>query len=922
MKATEEDGFSRDIPTGYPLHAMPLLRTKLRIPPVHPLSIPRPHLMARLHRSKEFKLTLVSAPTGFGKTTLLSEWATQCAHPVLWISLNESDNDPAHFWTYMIDALVSLAGQTDEKAQALLSFTSVESILAAVTGIAAAISQEFMLILDDYHTIQNPQIHSAFTLLLEYLPAHMHICLASRTRPPLPLARLRAYRQLYELRPEALLFTLEEIEMFLTRTLGQELSPGQAVAIKTRTEGWVAIIYLVAIWLQEQKEGWQALERMPGDQRYILEYLTEEVLQQQPQAVQEFLLKTSILAQFNSNLCNAVTGQSDAQVLLEQIERANLFLVPLDQQQSWYGYHQLFRAYLRARLEQVFSDLVPLLHKRARAWYEQQGMTAEAVTHALAVGDFEHTTESILKVGEKMLMRGEIDTLLSWLKALPEEFVRLSPPLCLFYAWSLMMVGQFDAAEMWLGNLDDIDKEKDCMPELPRQDLTSWDIIPYVPSIIAVLRAHIAIFWGEISRVANFTLQAQETLPQENVFVLSLNMLNLGVAKWLGRDVSGAEAAFTAAATSGRHLDNNYVMLAADCGLVMTQMMQGKRRRAFAIAQQALQLAAKHKNYLSPFSMYLYTETSQLFYEWNKLEEAAHYAHEALAYGDKENMDIQMYSYALLSRIELARGNLDEAQKFIVRAEEGLLYSQHRPWISARLAEQLVELALVRKDLHKAEYWSQLPELQQFGSLAVILPMRVLLAKNQPREALRLAQVYLQDSEQHGRLLPMILQARAYQDLDEASEAARILDEALRLAEPEGYIRFFLNEGPQMARMLHSQLKRYEEQHIAGAHATAGDSSVRGKLSRYVYLLLDEFAKERPQKLVSSPLLDGQSDQLSRRELDILRSMTIGLSNEEIAQRMVIAENTVRWHIKNIYSKLQVHNRAQAILKAQSLRLF
>ena len=905
------------------LRSIPLLQTKLHIPPVHPMSIPRPRLMAQLHKSRAFKLTLISAPTGFGKTTLLSEWAGHHTLPVTWVSLNESDNDPARFWAYFIAALTSLLDHTEasERIMELLYQDSVEAILAEIINLIASISQEFMLILDDYHTIQNPQIHTALTSLLEYLPAHMHICISSRTRPPLPLPRLRAYRQLHELRPTDLLFTLEEIETFLARALGQEPPPDQASIIKMRTEGWIAILHLVAIWLQEQQDGWEALERIPSNHRYILDYLAEEVLQRQPQTVQSFLLQTSVLAQFNSDLCADVTGQSEAWLLLEQIEQANLFIIPLDSQQHWYSYHQIFRTFLHERLERLLPDLLPSLHRRACAWYEQHGMPSEAITHALAIQDFEKAAEIILKDGENLLMRGEFSTLISWLKALPEEFVRLYPLLCLFYACSLMMIGQFDAAEIWIKNIDYIDKKTSFIPATMQQSLEPKEQAPFVRNLISVLRAHIAIFWGEISDVANLTLQAQDALPQESTFAQSLNLLNVGVAQWLAGDIGVAEETFTAAEANGKLLQNNYIILAADCGLTLTHMMRGKRRLAFAIAQQALQLSSKHRSYLSPFSIYLYTETSYLLYEWNRLDEATYYAQEVLVYGEKHNMDVLMYSYTILSCIKQAQGDFAEAQVLLQRAEECIARSQRRPWVLSRLAEQYVRLALACNDISCAEHWAQVPYLHQFGSLAVILPMRVFLAKNQPCEALKLAQMYLPGAERKpGGLMPVILQARAYQQLGKMSEALHMLDCALRQAEPEGYIRFFLDEGSAFAQLLRLQLETYERQTRQYRHASS-----RTGLIRYVRLLLAEFAKEERAPSASSGkparLPAGLPDELSERELEVLRCITAGLSNQEIARQIIVAESTVKWHVKNIYSKLQVHNRAQAIIEAQKLQL-
>lgn len=911
----------QEIAAAQSLYRFTAQRTRLDIPPIHPLSIRRPRLITRLDKSREFKVTLISAPTGFGKTTLLSTWASQSSLTVFWISLNESDNDPVHFWTYFINALAGSSEEASAKAPEILAQDAPESIVATIVELIAAIPQEFVLILDDYHTIQNPQIHTVLATLLKYLPAHMHLFIASRTRPTLPLAYLRASQQLHELRPSELLFTLEEIGIFFAQVVERKLSPEQALAIKTRTDGWVAILQLVAIWLQEQRDVCEALARIPNNHSYILDYLMSEVLQQQPLALQLFLLQTSILEQFSSSLCDAVTGRGNAQVMLEQIERANLFIRSLDNQHNEYSYRPVFRACLRERLEQVLPDMVPILYRRACAWYEQQKKPAEAIEYALAGRDFEKAAEIILNIGEKMLVGDGVSTLLTWLKALPEELVRLYPLICLFYAWGLMMVGQFDRAEIWIGNVQYLDKQVSYLPDrqmpssLEQQSSNSW----HVQSAIAVLRAHIAIFWGDINHVADFTVQAQTSLSGMNTFTQSLNTLNIGVMNWLEGNIPCAEKAFAAAALDGKRLNSTYIMLAADCGLTFTHMARGKRRHAFAIAEQALQIITRHREYLSPFSAYLYTETSHLLYEWNRLDEAMYYAQEALAYGEKHNIDILIYSYIILSRIMLARGDLDEARRLLQQAESNLPYSQHRPWIISRMAEHQINLALARKDIQQAEYWSRLPELKRFGTLATILPMRIFLARNQPCEALKLAQLCLQDTEHpYGKLLPMILQVQANRELGKITEAEDILDAALTLAEPEGYIRFFLDEGADFAQLLRSQLERYRRREEPSSQ----------RLIQYIHRLLDEFAKEK----AASPVLDEESsrypepgeivDDLSERELDVLRGIIAGLSNPEIAHQIIVAESTVKWHIKNIYSKLQVHNRAQAIIEARRLRLW
>jgi LuxR family maltose regulon positive regulatory protein len=898
-----------------------LLQTKLHIPPIHALCVPRPRLLSRLNNCSLYKLTVISAPAGFGKTTLLSEWACQSSLPIIWLSLNESDNDAAQFWMYMMAGLRRLSDLPGEVEPVLLSPDSQAAALAQITYLISTIPCEFVLILDDFHSIQNVQIHSMLASLLDYLPAHMHICIISRTRPPLPLPRLRAYRQLYELHPVDIAFTLQELETFLTSFSGQAPPPGKALALKTYTDGWIAIVHLIHIWLREQHDGWDALERLPDNHRYILDFLAEEVLQRQPPAIQSFLLQTSILEQFNTELCNAITGRNDAQHIVEHIERAHLFMAPLDEKHHWYKYHPLFRTFLRGRLAQTKPDQVRFLHQRAYTWYEQHNMPDEAIAHALVIKDTEKAINCILQAGEAILMRGAATTLLHWLEALPEERVRLYPQLCLYYAWSLMMTGQFETADSWMENIDSIEKKASAISNPRPSGEAQKNRSPYVQSIIFVLRAHITIFWGEIDNVARLALKAQQNLPEDNLLIQSLNMLNMGVVKWLGKDLIAAKDAFTAAAAGGKRLNNNYIKLATNCGLVLVHMEQGKHRLAFAIAQPACQLISKHPGMLSPFSIYLYTETAYLLYQWNRLDEAAHFAREALAYGEKQNRDVLIYGYTLLSRITQAQGDLDEAWDLIQQAEHLIPLSHRRPWILCRLAQQYVPLALACKKHACAAKWAQIPELDFFEGLAVILPMMVSLSQNNPREALQLA--YKDGPEKAQEVLGVVLLcALAYEQLGETSKACAELDTVLQQAEREGHIRLFLDCGPPLVPLLSIQHAKYAE-----LARKAENSATWNKLTAYVSLLLDEFAREIPlpttaqDKTVGSSPTTLPSTELSQRELDVLLSIVKGLSTQEIAQQMVVAESTIKWHVKNIYSKLHVHNRVQAVIEARKLHL-
>jgi LuxR family maltose regulon positive regulatory protein len=435
---------------------VPLLATKLHLPRAHQNLVPRPRLAERLDAGLNYPLTLISAPAGSGKTSVLSAWIPHSERCITWLSLDEGDNDPTRFWLYVIAALQRLRPDLGKQAHALLQAQGpqpqpIESVLTVLLNEIAAFLENssthstssggaaeqaplqagFALVLDDYHVIDAPAIHAGITFLLDHLPSQMHLIIASRTDPPLPLARLRAGNLLAELRLEDLRFTSEEVDLFLNRVMGLQLAVDDVAALATRIEGWVVGLQLAALSLQGRDE--EAKRRFvssfTGSQRYILDYLVEEVLQRQPEGTQEFLLQTSILTRLTGPLCDAVTGRVDGQALLEELERANLFLIPLDEERGWYRYHQLFAEVLRLRLQQTHPDLVAELHRKAATWCASHGLIDNAVRHALAAGDAAWTARLIEQHVEEILRRGEGETLRRWVAVVPQEVVRDRPRL-------------------------------------------------------------------------------------------------------------------------------------------------------------------------------------------------------------------------------------------------------------------------------------------------------------------------------------------------------------------------------------------------------------------------------------------------------------------------------------------------------------
>jgi LuxR family maltose regulon positive regulatory protein len=444
--------------------AMPLLTTKLNIPPVRSGLVPRPRLTERLNEGvtrmpSPRKLTLVSAPAGFGKTTLVAEWLTHrrasgdAGRPVAWLSLDEEDNDPARFFTYLVAALQTVDPDIGQAAQAMLQAPQPpppEPLLTSLINDVAATPRPFVLVLDDYHLIHTLPIHRQLAFLLEHQPPQMHLVIASREDPPLPLSRLRARGQAREIRRADLQFTPEETAEFLQQVARQELPPRDVAALQRRTEGWAAGLQLLALSIRGRDDVLQLVRSFTGSHRYVLDYLIEEVFEQQSAEAQDFLLKTAILDRFTAALCDAVTGRNDGRAVLLALDQANLFIVRLDESRQWYRYHRLFADLLRHRLEVASTHELAQLHRRASRWYAANGLPADAVQHALAGSDWERAATLTLDLGESMLKRGEVATLLGWLQALPDEEVCTRPQLCLSYSWALILTSQLDAAEFYL----------------------------------------------------------------------------------------------------------------------------------------------------------------------------------------------------------------------------------------------------------------------------------------------------------------------------------------------------------------------------------------------------------------------------------------------------------------------------------------
>jgi LuxR family maltose regulon positive regulatory protein len=590
----------------------PILATKLYVPPPRPELVLRPRLIERLNEGLHRKLTLVSAPAGFGKTTLLGEWVAGCGRPAAWLSLDEGDSDPARFLAYLVAALRTVEADLGAGVQSLLQSPQplpTESVLTTLLNEVTTLPDNFVLALDDYHVIDAEPIDDALAFLIDHLPPQMHLVIATREDPQLPLARLRAREQLTELRATDLRFTPEEAAEFLKEVMGLDLSTEDIAALESRTEGWIAGLQLAALSMQGRKDTAGFVQAFTGSHRFVLDYLVEEVLQQQPDRVRTFLLQTSILDRLSGPLCDAITGQEDSRGMLEALERGNLFVVPLDDERRWYRYHHLFANVLQARAMEEQPDQVPHLHRRASEWYEHNGLPADAIRHALAAEDFERAADLIEVTWRAMDRSYQSATWLGWAKALPDELVRVRPVLSADYGRALLDVGELEAAEArlrdaerWLDTTADMNQRPDERPEVPSAEMSVAGMVVVdeeqfrsLPASIATARAAHAQALGDVPGTVKYARRALDLLPGGYYYERGVLAALLGVAYWASGDLEAAHRSFADFMANMRMAGNILVAISGTFVLADIMMAQGRLHEAVRAYEQSLQLATSRR---------------------------------------------------------------------------------------------------------------------------------------------------------------------------------------------------------------------------------------------------------------------------------------------------------------------------------------
>jgi LuxR family maltose regulon positive regulatory protein len=892
-----------------------LLTTKLYLPPARPNVVPRPHLTQRLNEGLTRKLTLVSAPAGFGKTTTLSEWIPHSPRCVTWVSLDEGDNDPTRFWTYFIAALQRLSPQLGENALAFIQSPQpppMQLCLTTLLNEIATFSDPFVVVLDDYHIIENPALHEAVAFLLEHLPPQLHLMITTRADPALPLSRLRSREQLTELRARDLRFTPTEVAAFFNQVMGLALSPADVVALETHTEGWIAGLQLAALSMQGRDNLPDFIAAFTGSHRFILDYLTDEVLERRPRGSKNFLLRTSILNRLCGSLCDALTGDSDGQATLERLEQANLFIVPLDDHRQWYRYHHLFAEVLQARLRQYQPELLAELHRRASAWYEAHDSVAEAVQHALAAGDGLRAAGLIEQERWTLLGRGEIRTLHTWLEDLPGDILHTRPRLCLAHAWIFSLLEQAEAIEPCL-----IIAEHALTTVSPPESPVE---IGAIRGEIAVLRAEVALTQSDITGAIDLCRHALDLLPKANFLLRGVATFFLGHAHRRGGQMMDAERAYGEAHALGLQTDNLLLALHALANLSIVQMAMGRLRQAAETSRRILHIAAERHRQNWPVAGLAYQGLGKLYYEWNELDTAARHLRQGIECGQRGGLTgLEINCRSTLAFTRQARHDPIAADEML---RQVAAMTSH-PLYAAAEAMQEARLRLSQRQLEPAARWAEscglslddttCPYGQETGYLTLA---RLAIAQGRaaavPDLLHRLQQAAEADRRTGSLIVILILGALARQAQGDASGALAALEAALMLAEPEGYIRTFVDEGAPLAALLREAFQRriapaYTAKLIAAFEDTSPPHDAEA-----------EATPALPPPSAAASLL---VEPLSERELEVLRLVADGHTNREIGEMLFVATGTVKKHLNNIFGKLSAGNRTQAIARAREIGL-
>jgi LuxR family maltose regulon positive regulatory protein len=896
--------------------ATPLVATKLHAPTRRPDAVDRPALIDRLRRGTRSKLTLVSAPAGFGKTTVLAEYlaASHAAGwTAAWLSLDPSDNEPAAFWSHAIAALQTAVPGLGATLTPIVEAGQgpVEPVLASLLNELSAMSSEVDLVLDDYHVIDRREIHEAVAFLLERLPPNIHIAISTRSDPPLPLARLRARGELVEIRAADLRFTEKEASAYLNGTMGLGLSTTDNAMLCERTEGWIAALQLAGLSLEGRHDATAFIAGFAGSDRYIVDYLVEEVLQRLPEEVRRFLIRTCFLSRLSGPLCDAVTGMSDGKTMLAELDRQNLFIIPLDDRRQWYRYHHLFADVLLAHLSDEARGELPMLHRRASDWYDREGERFEAIQHVLASRDFERAAELIeLASPEMQRNRGEA-ILRGWSRLLPRDLVRNRPVLGICLVGALASYGEFDGIA---DRLRDVERAlallAEAEPAAPPHGIVVVDEsqLPRIPGAVELYRAALAQVRGDVPALIEHAQRVLELAPLDDHVGRAAGSSMLGIAQWSQGNLEAARLAWTEGRNGLQRAGHISDVLGVSLALADINRAQGRLHEAVAVCEQALEIASTPGGRVLRGTADMHAALSDLHRERNDFVTARQHLSKSQELGEQAGLPQHPYRWrvaaALLRRDE---GDLEGAATLLDEAER-LYVSDFFPYVRP-VAAMRARIRIAQGKLDDAAGWQRdsgvrvddaLTYLREFEHITLA---RLLLVKDTgSTQAAGLLARLLEEAVRGGRggsvIEISILQALADRGAGDPASPLVPLERALSLAEPQGYVRLFVGEGERIVPLLKAALKR-------------------SITPPYTLKLLSAF--ELPaQKAPAHPDL---IEPLSDRELDVLRLLRSDLDGPDIARELMISLNTMRTHTKNIYEKLGVNSRRSAVHRAEELGL-